>query len=318
MKSRLRTVLSLGGAMFAGAFGCSSTDSGAVAAAGAAGLAATAGAGTAAAGLSNASAGGDSAGASGGGSECVRLPISRRTQGTVISLSIVPEFANQPFVFGQPNSLSSGGSLVPLNFRFYISELQLLPSSGPAIAVDLVNAAGEPEAYGVHLFNAEDEQTSRVRVLAPPGEYAGLSFALGLKLGCNQQSPAQLGEPLTDFSQMTWPHTGGFLFLRYEGRYTAADGSSLAPSDMPPAVHMGGNITKELVPRVTAQAVFTAPATGVLEKDLRVQVDELFAGATSDIDVSDAAVGFLSSPEAVAGERLRRKLPELRAFLLEP
>ena len=98
------------------------------------------------------------------------------------------------------------------------------------------------------------KRTSTVRVLAPAGQYAGLSFALGIKLSCNQQRPASLSEPLTDTSQMTWPHTGGFLFLRYEGRYTAAGRRShpaQAPAlGIPPAVHMGGDIRQELVPRV--------------------------------------------------------------------
>ena len=47
-------------------------------------------------------------------------------------------------------------------------------------------------------------------------------------------------------------------------------------------------------------------------------MDEIFKGATSDLDVSDVAVGLLSTPEAVAGERLRRQLSELQPFVLEP
>jgi hypothetical protein len=112
--------------------------------------------------------------------------------------------ANKPFVFGQPNPLADGGSLVPLNLRFYISQLELLRATGDAVAVDIVTAAGAPEPYGVHLFNAEDADTSTVRVLAPAGDYKGLRFALGLELGCNQQAPASLADPLTDASQMTW------------------------------------------------------------------------------------------------------------------
>ena len=113
---------------------------------------------------------------------------------------------------------------------------------------------------------------------------------------------------------MTWPHTGGFLFLRYEGRYTAADGSAVTPSGIPSAVHMGGSITKELAPRVSLPRTFTISSTDPTEMALSLSMNELFKGATADIDVSDVAVGFLSTPESVAGERLRRGLPGLPLF----
>ena len=236
----------------------------------------------------------------------------------MLSLPLALIMAGKPFVFGQPNARADGGSLVPLNFRFYISEVQLLQSSGEPLAVDVLTAGGAPAPYGVHLFNAEDDASSTLRVRAPAGDYTGLSFALGIKLGCNQQLPSSLGDPLTDVSQMTWPHTGGFLFLRYEGRYTAADGGATEPAGLPPAVHMGGDITKEMVPRVTVSGAFSVPASGSLEKGIDVVMDEVFAGATADIDVSDSAVGLLSTPESIAGERLRRDLPNLHPFVLQP
>ena len=236
----------------------------------------------------------------------------------MLSLPLELLMAGQPFVFGQPNALSDGGSLVPLNFRFYISDVRLLQSKDAPVPVDVLTAAGVPEPYGVHLFNAEDADSSTLRVLAPAGDYTGIRFALGIKLACNQQAPASLEDPLTDASQMTWPHTGGFLFLRYEGRYTAADGSSAAPAGIPPAVHMGGDIQQELVPHVTVSSAFSIPANGRLEIGVRVAVDQVFKGATADIDVSDIAVGLLSTPEAIAGERLRRELPELPVFELQP
>ncbi|HYQ43847.1 MAG TPA: MbnP family protein [Polyangiaceae bacterium] len=327
MQSRLLAVLRLSTAIFAGSFGCSSVDHGAAAAGGGeagtgAGTASFAGeSGVGGAGGVGTAGGVGMAGGVGGSptdSACAEHPTPLRTQGTVLSLALAPVLAAKSFAFGQPNAMADGGSLVPLNFRFYVSDVQLLASSGEPLAVDLVTPMGEPEPYGVHLFNAEDDETSELRVLAPPGDYTGLRFALGIKLGCNQQSPAKLSEPLTDISQMTWPHTGGFLFLRYEGRYTAADGSSTTPSDVPPVVHMGGNIGQELVPHVTISGQFSLPESGVLEKKLSVVMDEVFKGATANIDVSDVAVGFLSTPEAVAGERLRRGLSDLHVFVLEP
>jgi len=274
----------------------------------------------------------ESIGWSASASTCVEHPTPQRKNGTVVSLLLRPVLEGNPFVFGQLNPLASGDSLIPLNFRFYISEVELLRHDGTTTAVDLVTETGDLEPYGVHLFNAEEDESSSMRVLAPAGEYEGLRFALGIKLACNKLAATALGDPLSDASQMTWPHTGGFLYLRYEGRSAEADGAgaggsagaggaagdSSAGLEILPAVHMGGNLVKELVPHVTVSGSLLVPQSGTLGYGLRVVMDEIFKGATSDIDVSDTSIGFRSTPEAVAGERLRRDLPELHVFELEP
>jgi len=252
------------------------------------------------------------------GTACDQRPSPQRTEGTLLALRIQPTFEGNPFVFGQPNPLAAGGSLIPLNFRFYISEVELLRGDGTTAAVDLVTEDGTPEAYGVHLFNAEEDDSSTVRVLAPVGEYSGMTFALGIKLACNKQDPANMGDPLSVASQMTWPQTGGFLYLRYEGRLQGGSAGPGASAQSLRAVHMGGDLVNELVPRVTAHGSLAVPESGALEQELTVGMDEIFKGAASDIDVSDASVGFRSTPESVAGERLRRGLPELHVFELMP
>src|SRR5262245_4655415 len=145
MKSRLAAVLGASVAILAGVLGCSSADKGVAAAGGASG-----GSGENLAGAANpSSAGGGSGGAPMTNSACVEHVTAQRTQGTVLSLAVSPTLAGKPFSFGQPNAMADGASLVPLNFRFYISEVQLLPSSGEPIAVDLVTPAGDPEPYGL-------------------------------------------------------------------------------------------------------------------------------------------------------------------------
>jgi hypothetical protein len=325
MKSRLLAVFWAG---TAGLLGCSSDPAphhhpsgGAPGTAGASNPSA----GASGSGASDASGAGASGASSGpAASACPEQPTPLRTLGTVLSLPLRLVLAGKPFVFGQPNALADGGSLLPLNLRFYISEVQLLRGGGEEpIAVDLVTVAGAPEPYGLHFFNAEEADSSTLRVLAPPGEYAGLSFLVGIKLGCNQQRPSTLSEPLTDVSQMTWPHPGGFLFLRYEGRYTASDsaGSAGASSnaDFPPAIHMGGNVVDELVPRVmvSSSSVLSIPASGSLERGLNVVMDEIFQGASSNVDVSGMP-GLSPAADSIAGERLRRRLPDLHVFELEP
>jgi len=128
-----------------------------------------------------------------------------------------------------------------------------------------------------------------------------------------------MAEPLTVTSQMTWP-AAGYLYLRYEALNTPAEGSA-STGKVPPAVHMGGSVVTELVPRVTVSGPLSVPASGTLVKSLQLSMDEIFAGATADIDVSKTEgldPGLLSEDAVVAGERLRQELPKRPVFSFGP
>jgi hypothetical protein len=158
----------------------------------------------------------------------------------VLELPLQLLLGNQPFVFGQENALPGGASLVPLDLRFFISGVSLLRAdSEQPIPVDIVTAAGTPAPYGVYFFNAEDPSASALRVLAPPGTYLGLSFRLGLASACNTRDPGASDPPLSPTSQMTWPHTG-YLFLRFEGRYSSGAGGGGGSSGLPSSNSGGG------------------------------------------------------------------------------
>jgi hypothetical protein len=106
------------------------------------------------------------------------------------------------------------------------------------------------------------------------------------------------------------------LFLRYEARFIDASGAAMEPVQFPPMIHMGGNLFEPLAPRVRVEGPFSLPATGSLGKTMQVVMDEVFKGALADIDLT----GFLGSPEEEVrrGERLRRSMPQLKAFRLAP
>src|SRR3954447_10807949 len=133
MKLRVLAVVWAGVAT-SGLLGCSSdTQHGAPAGGGAAG---SSGASQSAgeSGRSGSGAGGaNTGGAPASDGACLEHPTPQRPQRTLLSLPPQPVMAGKPFVFGQPNALADGGSLVPLNFRFYISKVELLPngSAGP-------------------------------------------------------------------------------------------------------------------------------------------------------------------------------------------
>lgn len=310
---------------------------GTASAAGASGLSALGGSGGA--GLSGAS----------GTNVCPERPVAQRTGGSLISLPLHLVLQGKPLRFGEENALNDGSSLVPMNVRFYLSEVMLQRATGGPLPVDVVSATGSAMPYGVHFYNAEQPESETLHVLAPAGDYTGLSFLVGLKLDCNRRRPESSNEPLTQSSQMSWPHTG-FLFLRYEARYTAPAGSDAEGSSgnsgtsaagsgagvgggsgsagtgsagivstLPTAIHMGGNLEQEVVPRVTVVGAFSVPASGTLEKRLRMDMDEVLRAATASVGASNAEPGLpLLAPELAAGEQLRKALPSSTVFTFEP
>ncbi|MEO6601705.1 MAG: MbnP family protein [Polyangiaceae bacterium] len=322
--------------------GCASTDPGRLGAgaAGGGGSGGNPSGGASATGANGGSAGAPTGGAGGASLDaCPEVLTARRSSGATLTVPLRLTLQGKPLLFGQENTLSDGGVLVPLNVRFYISEVQLLRNGAAPVPVDIVTAVGTPAPYGVYFFNAEEPASAPLRLLAPAGEYSGLSFLVGIKLACNQKAPESAADPLSAASQMTWPHTG-YLFLRYEARSNGATGDSAGGGSQggfggvaqgpgpgggaaggggmslsPLAVHMGGDITQEVAPRVTVRGSYSLAEGGALEKPLSMVMDEVFRGATSDVDLSDLSPLVPPSPEVLAGERLRRELPTLQAFV---
>jgi hypothetical protein len=249
---------------------------------------------------------------------CSMTPLPQRTSGSTVTLELEPRLGGKTFVFGEPNAAPAGGTIVPLNFRFYVSHVALLRAAGDPVTVDLVTPTGAPEPYGVHFFNADDASSQRLRVLAPAGVYKGLTFTLGVDDGCNALSRSGLFAPLDDDSQMTWPHEVGYLFLRYEGRFTPGDAADAgAIGAIPPAIHMGGAPRRLFAPIVTAPGALTVVAGQATSRGLILDMEAIFEGATSDVEPSTLSP-LASLPEVLAGERLRQHAPRLPLFVLGP
>jgi hypothetical protein len=230
---------------------------------------------------------------------------------TSVALSI--EFGGQPFVFGEPNALPLGGTLLPTNFRFYVSEPALLQAGEPTRAF-LVDSTGAPLPYGVQLVNAEDPASFAFDIAAPPGTYDGLSFLLGLSHGCNTLAvPGK--PPLDEAAQLKWPHTLGFLFLRYEGQR-----SEDADPTLPTMIHMGAAAGDQgFAPRIE---LALAPAMLASEVHLSLSFDALLEAATTETDLSDFELLPPAPPtpgeEILAGERLRRAATSVELFRVVP
>jgi hypothetical protein len=248
---------------------------------------------------------------------CERKPTPLRTNGSTLALAIQPRLGDEALIFGEPNAAADGSTIMPLNFRFYVSHVKLTQATGAPVSVDLVDAAGAPEPHGVHLFNAEDPASQTLRVLAPAGSYTGITFTFGVDDVCNSRAPANNDPPLTTASQMVWPHFAGYLFLRYEAQVTpgtASDGGSGAAP--PTMIHMGGFPGAVFAPVVTAAGSFTIGAQPT-SRPLVLDMNALFAAATSEDD-PPPVTALSVFPEVLAGDRLRQHAPPLPLFVLGP
>jgi hypothetical protein len=308
------------------------------------------GSGTAGDGGSSGTSGAAGQGGGAGGTApdtCSETPAPRVPSGTVVELPVELALDGDPLLFAEANPVPGGGTLTPLGVRFYVSEVALLREGADPLPVDIVTSTGTIAPYGIHFFNAEDASSTTLRLLAPSGEYKGMTFLWGLAQPCNTLRPEASSEPLSATSGMTWPHTG-YLFFRYEGRTMfpgqgvagasgaggagagsagfgsagvgsggAGSGGSGNPSALYPAViHMGGSLFEPLAPSVRVEGVLSVPAAGPVQKGLRVAMDEIFAGALAEVDLTD----FAGPPgeEVLRGERLRRSVPELTIFSFAP
>jgi hypothetical protein len=273
---------------------------------------ATGGTGTAA---SGADAGGTAAsGADGGGMAAAPCPEAlplHQPSGTRVELTFAPTLGGKPLLISEPNQLTEG-TVTPSNARFYVSELSLLKDDGSSLPVDLLDADGKPEAYGIHLVNLEEPASLTIRTLAPAGNYDGATFTWGINDACNASSG--LGAPLSFDSQMKWQHVAGFLFLRYEGQW-AANPAATGALGPPPMIHMGGLVGSIMAPKAHIAGTLTVPASGNVTRRIEMSFDQVFAGASSSEDVSDLPA-FFQTPEVIAGERLRRGASTLSVFAL--
>ncbi len=117
----------------------------------------------------------------------------------------------------------------PLDFRFYVHDVQLVPESGAPVPVTL-EQDGTWQHRNVALLDFENASGTcvngtmltndrvRGRVAAPAGtRWTGLRFKLGVPQDLNHQNPAAAPSPL-NLSTLFWAWQSGYKFVRIDGR----------------------------------------------------------------------------------------------------
>jgi len=233
-----------------------------------------------------------------------------------VAFSLKLELNGKPLIYGENNALAGGGTLLLSNLRFYISEVNLVDASNQRVPVDLVDSGGHRKPYNVQFVNAEAPESLGLRVRAPVGTYSGVEFLLGLTDGCNNTF-LPLDPPLDEASQLKWPHTFGYLFLRYEGMVT--EPLTIMPSTAQ-MVHMGGGIHERMAPKISVLGAITV-AKANAEIPLKFALDEVLKGAAMPADLANFMLPPPAPPgppgaEILAGEHLRQNVPKLTIFSL--
>lgn len=121
------------------------------------------------------------------------------------------------------------------DFRFYVSNVQLLTADGAAVPLALV-ADGMWQNESVALLDFEDGTAGcseignaalngQVMGMAPAGEYAGVQFDLGVPFDLNHVDVTAAESPL-NIAALWWNWQGGYKFIRVDVVTDAAEDSA--------------------------------------------------------------------------------------------
>lgn len=119
---------------------------------------------------------------------------------------------------------SSGVTVEPQDFRFFVHDVRLVASDGTEVPVEL-DVRAPWQALGTALLDFEDATgaclagdaaiNTTITGKAPPGEYTGVAFRVGVPESVNHGNPAAQPAPLAA-GNMAWGWLSGYRFLRAE------------------------------------------------------------------------------------------------------
>lgn len=182
--------------------------------------------------------------------------------------------------------------------RLYVHDVRLL--KGDAETPLELDQDGIWQFENVALLDFEDraglcangtaETNSTVRGQAPAGSYDGLRFRVGVPESLNHLDVTTAPAPL-NLSGMYWSWTGGYKFLRVDGKTSGMQGFN---------VHLGstmcqpgdGGVTCARANYVEVRLPGFDPATSTVVMDIAA----LLADANVDTNTTDTPMGCMSAP----------------------
>lgn len=191
-----------------------------------------------------------------------------------------------------------------VDFRFYVHDIELLTAAGDAVPLEMTDMAPW-QNNGVALLDFEDGTglctgndalNEAVQGMAPPGDYTGIRFKLGVPFDQNHQDADAAEAPL-NVSPLFWSWQGGYKFARIDTSTLNALEARVGFN-----IHLGstgcdgggdGNVTMCASPnRPTFELAEFDPATSVIVADYAALV------GTTDLSFNTQATpaGCMSGP----------------------
>jgi len=143
-----------------------------------------------------------------------------------VAITFMGTVGDEAFVCGRSYTGigRTGSTVTPSDFRFYVSDIQLLSASGQAVPVRL-EQDGIWQYENVALLDFEDRTgpcltgTPETRGVVvgriPKGQYRGLRFTLGVPFGLNHADATIAPSPL-NLTSLFWSWQAGYKFVRID------------------------------------------------------------------------------------------------------
>lgn len=143
-----------------------------------------------------------------------------------IQLKFSAEISGEPFKCGTEykNIGTTSSTVLPSDYRFYISNVNLIDTHGNLVPVSL-DQDGVWQSGNIALLDFEDgsgpcqngnpQLNDMITGLVPNDEYEGLEFTLGVPFDVNHQDVLMLPSPL-NLSAMFWNWQGGHRFFKVD------------------------------------------------------------------------------------------------------
>lgn len=238
-----------------------------------------------------------------------------------VTLRFAAQVNGQPFACGQRYGGvgTTRSTIMPSDYRFYVSDVQLIDASGRAVPVTLAQD-GTWQRDGVALLDFENGSgpclngtiatNTNVRGSVPAGSYTGLRFTLGVPFVPNHGDPTTAPSPL-NLTAMFWNWQGGYKFIKFDTATTGQPDTTAPPHPQGGgnasgfSVHLGSTLcaspSRTQAPqaecgnpnRVTVQFDRFDAATQTVVAD----IGRVLAGANVDVNAAGTSPGCMSFPK---------------------
>jgi uncharacterized repeat protein (TIGR04052 family) len=248
-------------------------------------------------------------------------PATSSAATQAVTLRFAAQVNGQPFACGQSygDIGTTRSTITPSDYRFYVSDVQLIDASGRAVPVTLTQD-GTWQRDRVALLDFENGSgpcrngtaatNTSVRGSVPAGSYTGLRFTLGVPFAANHGDPTTAPSPL-NLTAMFWNWQGGYKFIKFD---TATGGQPATTAPPHPqgggnasgfSVHLGSTLcaspSRTQAPqaqcgnpnRVTVQFDRFDTATQTVVAD----IGRVLAGANVDVNAPGTSPGCMSFPK---------------------